>query len=172
MISQMIDERSSCPKLRKTICEPQTEIQPATFWWPTPSIISKNAGCLSKYLLLLLTFTETHHVFSALYRRMQRAKFYKLDLHYFAHCICRYNAEWNKFWCGSVIIDIYQSGMCEFGAIYRCFYTFKLYPLKNDFSAPEGDPTHNLLITGGTPKSLIFRWRHPWCKFEVCATHV
>ena len=31
---QMIDERSSSPILRKTISEPQTGIEPATFWWP------------------------------------------------------------------------------------------------------------------------------------------
>ena len=30
----MIDERSSSSILRKTLSEPQTGIEPATFWWP------------------------------------------------------------------------------------------------------------------------------------------
>ena len=33
-ISQIIDERSSSPDIRKTISVPQTGIEPATFWWP------------------------------------------------------------------------------------------------------------------------------------------
>ena len=33
-VSWKKDERSSSSILRKTISEPQTGIEPATFWWP------------------------------------------------------------------------------------------------------------------------------------------
>ena len=44
-VHKMIDERSSSSILWKKISEPQTEIQPATFWWPVRASHQSSEGC-------------------------------------------------------------------------------------------------------------------------------
>ena len=47
--------------------------------------------------------------------------------------------------------------------------TVKLFPQKNDFWAPDGDQTHNLLMTGEMLQPLSYQDSdgEPRCKFNL-----
>ena len=69
----MMDECSSRPKLRKTISDPQTRIEPATFWWLVRRFDHWGTACIRQRICRTCTWDRSVCLGSLVVRASHRS---------------------------------------------------------------------------------------------------